>query len=489
MQVMTIRKSTQLLPLLLIFLFIIVSCAPQEPVIIYVTPTTDATSSSVSTIPSPTSVDSSGVAETTALPTFTPLTQLSPQPGSTIIGPVIGPNYTLEPTETPRATNTPPPSPTPVISDTPAAPTSTPPPPGTPVPGLDGSQIGIQIHTDLGVPEWADTLSRVRHLGVGWVKVQANWEWLQPNGPNEFGQNFGLFQLHVEAAHNAGFNVMISIAKAPPWARSNQNEDGPPDDIGQWVNFINFLLEKVGDEIAAIEIWNEPNLIREWTGNYPMTGAGYMQIFRPAYDAIRAFSPNIIIVTAGLAPTGDLGFAVNDRTFLQQMYDAGLGNYRDIAIGVHPYSWGNAPDAVCCAPGPERGWDDQPQFFFADTIQDYRDIMVNNGHGDIQLWVTEFGWATWEGFPTPRPPGQDWMDYNSVWDQANYTIRALEIGQELGYIGPMFLWNLNFAQPFTIDQSQEVAAYSMIVPYNPPERPLYNMLYDAIGRGAALRGN
>ena len=94
---------------------------------------------------------------------------------------------------------------------------------------------------------------------------------------------------------------------------------GYPEDLA---NFIRVILETVGSSVDAIEIWNEPNLQREWTGTLPFTGAGYMQLFLPAYETIRAYSDDIVIVTAGLAPTGDSAGSVNDRNFLVQMYNA-----------------------------------------------------------------------------------------------------------------------------------------------------------------------
>jgi hypothetical protein len=165
-----------------------------------------------------------------------------------------------------------------------------------------------------------------------------------------------------------------------------------------------------------------------------------------------------------------------------------LGNYQDIAIGIHPYGWANTPDATCCG---TEGWDDDPHFFFADTVRDYRQMMEANGQSALQLWVTEFGWATWEGFPGQPPVGSEWMLNNTKWDQANYTIRAFQIGQETPYFGPMFLWNLNFATlDGLIENNDERIAYSIVLPgengmidnnsSSRTERPLYWMIYDAV---------
>ena len=136
---------------------------------------------------------------------------------------------------------------------------------------------------------------------------------------------------------------------------------------------------------------------------------------------------DIVVITAGLAPTGNTpNVAVNDRTFLQQMYQAGLAGFGDVVIGIHPYSWGNPPDFVCCDNVDGQGWDDRPQFFFMNNIRDYSEIIRANGH-NVQMWATEFGWATWEGYPTEAP--DPWMAYNSIARSMDYAMRAFQIGQ------------------------------------------------------------
>ena len=390
-------------------------------------------------------------------------------------GPVVGPKYTQPPTNTPRPSTA-----TPYIPP-PTQPASV---YTTPIPldqaRLDGGQMGIQLHYNFDVDDWERTLHQVNQLRVGWIKLQAAWEWLQPDHESQFDQNFRLFQLHVQKADKWGYKLMFSIAKAPDWARhANRNEDGPPDDLSQFAAFIRLLLDKLGPYIDAIEIWNEPNLRREWTGSRPIGGASYMELFRIAYDTIRAYSPSIAVITAGLAPTGNhSGVSVDDRAFLRQMYQGGLARYADVKIGVHPYSWGNPPDFLCCDNVAGQGWDDQPQFFFRQTIRDYAGIIAAHGD-DAQMWLTEFGWATWEDYPTEAP--EIWMSYNSALDQRDYTMRAFQLGQSRADIGVMILWNLSYAEELTINQRSELAAYSILYPHfngssGVRQRPLYQAL-------------
>jgi len=483
------RESRRILALRLWFLPLlllgVVACTPQTPVQIIVTPTPGATATDTS---SPTPAETVPVpaqpttGETVASPTVPVTPSRTPIPAAegSSYGPIIGADFTPPPTSTPQ--------PLPTNTVQPQQPTDIPPTRfatpigGTPV--LDPSQMGVQLYYNVDIDTWWQLVAvYTRRMNVSWIKLQASWEFLQPNGPADdvtTSTAYSLFQAHVQRAYNEGFNVLVSVAKAPDWARNTTVEDGPPYDPQLLANFMTHLLERVGNQVSAIEVWNEPNLRREWQGELPFNGAGYMQLFRPTYDAIRAFDPNMPIITAGLAPTGtnpNLG-SVDDRDYLRQMYAAGLNDpyYTNIAGGVHPYSWGNPPDARCCDNIEGRSWDDDPHFYFLNTIEEYREIMVANGHQDVQMWSTEFGWATWDGIPSEAP--EVWMTYNSAQDQAEYTIRAFEIGQSRDYMGPMFLWNLNFANPTLLEQRNEMVGYSLFVPL--PDggltRPLYEML-------------
>jgi polysaccharide biosynthesis protein PslG len=482
--------------LALVFLVMLAGCTEPGPIVVYVTPTSEAPApnsagevvfASTATDVSPT-VTSTTAAEPTSLP----------GPTVTFMGAIVGEDYAPPTTNPPPATATPVPSvlpvePTvspPLVTDVPqlAPPTVTPEPveptavtpAGTPIPILDTSGLGIQVDSRVEQDEWETIMNQVAHdLDMGWIKVQVGWSFFQPNGPDEISQEFRRLEIYLEQIRQMRqVKVLVSVAKAPNWTRTDTAEAGPPNDPQQLANFISLMLREFGGSVDAVEVWNEPNLSREWRG-HPMTGSEYMRYFDAGYNAVRAYSPDIVVVSAGLAPTTDTAGSRDDRAYLREMYNAGLANYSNIGVGIHPYGWGNSPEARCCAMDDARGWDDAPQFFFLNTLEDYRSIMTNYGHSGVQLWVTEFGWATWEGLPGDPP--DPWMTYNSKWDQANYTLQAIETMQGLDYVGPMFLWNLNFANPILIEQRDERIAYSIVLPEGAPrERPLYWMLYDAV---------
>lgn len=464
--------------LTIVLMLILSACRTTEIIIVRITPTPNMTEVPLQTeevlptVPPTVALTPTSAPTDAPSPTHTPSEPPTIAPtADTFIGSIVGEDYqspTPPPTQTPLPTQTP----------MPITPTATLEPP----PRLDGSRMGIQVYSHVEFQDWGDVIGLVEDTGVKWVKVQVNWDFLQPEGSRVFGVNLQIFERQMEALKRHGFNILLSIAKAPSWARSNLTESGPPDNPEDLADFIRFILHdtKIGPVTDAIEIWNEPNLIREWQGVHPFNGAGYMRLFEPAYRAIREYSPHIVIVTAGLAPTGNTANTVDDRDYLQQMYNNGLRNYQDVVIGVHPYGWGNPPDARCCASEGRRGWDDSSHFFFLDNLEAMYNITQRNGDLLRQLWVTEFGWSTWDGF-SGAPP-ETWITFNTLNDQARYNIRAFEIGQNLPYVGVMFLWNLNYANDILIEQRSEIAGYSLIIPQTPRERPAYWLLGQATGK-------
>ena len=350
--------------------------------------------------------------------------------------------------------------------------------------------MGVQVHTLLDQKDFGEVGRLTQQLGLGWVKVQIDWKLLQPNHAGETGVDFWRQKLYLEDLRRRGHQVLASVARAPDWARSSHEDSGPPDDPRILADFVRQMMEEYGKVIDAVEIWNEPNLLREWTGR-PINGAEYVRYFRAAREEINTYSNRmladtsqprqkpVIVLTAGLAPTGNSPWSVDDRTYLRQMYDAGLAGLDDVQLGAHPFGWGNPPDDRCCNAIANRGWDDAPQFFFRQTLEDYRSLMLAYGDADARIWVTEFGWPTWDSLPGDPP--EPFMSYNDKWAQASYTLRAFQLAQQLDYVGPMILWNMNFAWlPTLVNNRDERAAYSLLVPLQPQERPLYWMIYDAV---------
>jgi len=360
------------------------------------------------------------------------------------------PTPTPSPTPTPIPTETPTPTPTPTPK--PKAAATAKPSGGTSSSGGGSSAnrvntnfgYGIQIdaNDDLG---WA--AGAIKGMGFGWVKFQAPWTDFEPA---KGSINWGNLDQKVNGL--GGLKIMLSIVKAPHWARGGQDlsVEGPPNDPQDFASFLGQVAGRYcGSGVKAIEVWNEQNLHYEW-GNMKIDPAAYIRLLKPAYNSIKAACPSMIVVSGALTPTGAGGrVAMDDFTYLEGMYQNGLKNYCD-AVGAHPSGYnvgpgtkwtdactfitahGNSFNGPC--KNPHHSWS------FYSTLNGYHNIMTKYGDGNKKIWPTEFGWATdWTG-----DPNYGYALDNSREEQAAWTVESYKLMKSWGWVGTAFLWNLNF---------------------------------------------
>lgn len=407
-------------------------------------------------------------AATALPPAATPPLEAAPE---TIFMPVIGGEQTTPPS----------PSPTPgavaALSPTPA-PTTTPTPayPQYEGPPLRRAEMGVQVHIHR---EDLDLIFHHLHsLNLGWVKTQVSWKVHEPRQGQYDDYLFNELDQLVERANAAGIQVMLSVAKAPEWSRPTTEKDGPPADTAHFTEFMRYLAERYQGRVAAYELWNEPNLRREWTGS-SLNAADFVALVAAGAAGVRAVDSQAVVISGAPATTGinDGLTAIDDRQYLQAMAAAGIGDVVD-AVGVHPYGWANPPAASAADPDPVApSHNNHPSFFFGDTLRDYRAILDQTGYPDMPLWATEFGWGTFEGFGAPPPEGAEFMNHVAEWQQAVYILEAFRMAQELAWVGPMILWNLNVAPTFGVGFSE--SGYSILGVDGSP-RPAYFSLQAAL---------
>ena len=309
---------------------------------------------------------------------------------------------------------------------------------------ISREDIGLQVHLHR---EDLDLLvAHLNTLDVGWVKVQVSWKIYQPDPARYDDERFGELDRLVAAAIDNDINVLLSVAKAPEWSRPTTELDGPPADHSHFEAFMGILAARYQGRVAAYELWNESNLQREWNG-FPLNAADLVALIGAGAKGVKAADPDAILVSGAPAATGinDGITAIDDRVYLQQMIDAGVAEIVD-AIGAHPYGWANPPDSSFTNPDPAvPSHNDHPSFFFMDTLTDYRSILDLRGYQNKPLWVTEFGWGTFDGLDASPPEEVAFMAFVDETQQAAYTLRSYEMASQWPGIGPLFLWNLNFA--------------------------------------------
>jgi hypothetical protein len=168
-----------------------------------------------------------------------------------------------------------------------------------------------------------------------------------------------------------------------------------------------------------------------------------------AYAGVKAGDPAAVVVFPALTPTGvgecptcDRSAAIDDRVYLDQVYQVGGAAIRRAfdVLGVHAYGYINPPEVWPDNPSLlAPGYREHPSFYFQRFTQ-LRDVML--AHGDAKpLWLTEVGWSAC----TQAAPGYDDCLANTEADQARYLTDANGIVQaSYPYVTHVFVWNLNF---------------------------------------------
>lgn len=390
------------------------------------------------------------------IPTYTATPK--PSPSNT---PVPTPTTTPSPTSTPTSTSIPDPTATPTptpapISMSAPSPTPTSPPQAVTQPQKYGFSFGIQLHMiDVGPEEEGRIVTVVQDLGMRWVKQQIEWAIYEPQKGN---REWGRLDNFVDRFAGTGTKILFSVVHAPKWARNPAGGNAPVD-YQAFASFLSEMAQRYKGRVHAYEVWNEQNMNRDEAG--PLISAvSYVDMLCIAYQAIKAADSEATVVSGAPTPTGwDDGIvAIRDSRYLRQMYSTGRLNGCSDAIGAHPSGFNNPPDKYRGYQNPEEpSFKGDPSFFYRETMEVYRRVMVDNGDGSKLLWPTEFGWAS-----TPNPvAGYEYAANNTEEEKAGYIVQAYEMAKNWGFVGPMFLWNLNFG---LVDPGSEKAAFAIVGP-------------------------
>jgi hypothetical protein len=274
----------------------------------------------------------------------------------------------------------------------------------------------------------------------GWQKTLFQWRDIERDGKGKF--NWAEADRVVAASHKAGIKIIARLDFQPSWARLDGAFNGPPDNYQDFWDFVSAFTAryKPGSAVGsvdAIEIWNEVNLNREW-GMQPINqqqAADYVRLLSGAYRAAHTANPQIVVITAGLSPTGvKTAEAWDDVEYLQWLYDAGMkGGVNYDVLGAHGNT--QAPEVeVELNSLPAFG---HPSFYFR-RVEQLREVQVRNGDANRQIWLLEFGWTA-----DTIHPNFAWFAVSEEKKAANI-VKAFQYAKQnwSPWIGVMTLWTL-----------------------------------------------
>lgn len=215
---------------------------------------------------------------------------------------------------------------------------------------------GVCAHRMQFDEDRAKALTNMVANGVGYVRVDCNWEWFEPKKGN---WTFEQFDAVFDDAAKTGLKLLPILHHGAAWTRPYEEH------YDDWCNFVRVFAGRYGGRCDAMEIWNEANLRHVGVGSPEL----YAKFLKGAHDEIKKVDPRIKVTTSGFA-----GPAIK---WVEAIYRTVGRNAFDI-VNFHHYSF--------------------PYEVEDSTLQsDYgrlRDLMTRNGDRDKPVWLTECGYPT-----------------------------------------------------------------------------------------------
>lgn len=332
----------------------------------------------------------------------------------------------------PPPTATPPPAQPSRPAATPTGAPGAPTPRPTPLISSEPPVIGVGepvVHVFLwGRPDTTERdLRLARAAGFTWVKQRFEWRFIEADANDQFGWDEP--DRIVNAVNQAGLKLLARVDNQPRWARKDGlfPGAGPPDNLQDWADFLTALATRYRGRIQAYQLWNEPNLDREW-GNRRPSAKEYAELLRVGYQAIKRADPNAYVISAGLSPTTNQSDqAWPDVLYLDELYQAGAKPYFDI-LGVHAAGFRSEPEedpAVVAHDRARTNEDPSPverrRVYAFRHVEDLRAVMVKHGDAEKTVAILEMGWTS-----DTRPDSPYAWHSVSEEEKADYLVRAFK---------------------------------------------------------------
>jgi hypothetical protein len=210
-----------------------------------------------------------------------------------------------------------------------------------------GRQLyGVQGLTATPTLSQADVdhlLDQAKAVHAGVVRVEVLWSVLEPAAAGRRDPAaLAAIDRAVNGAAKRGMKVLLIVDSTPCWASTSPDRgdcSGPsanrtavtryqPSGTQGYVDVSTFLAARYAPNLAAFEIWNEPDQVNElyWAG--PNKVINYVKLAHAVYPALKQAAPNVPVLAGA--------FVGGNGKWLQALYDAGIKGAYD-ALSVHFY--------------------------------------------------------------------------------------------------------------------------------------------------------
>ncbi|MBN1921225.1 MAG: hypothetical protein JW892_08280 [Anaerolineae bacterium] len=264
-------------------------------------------------------------------------------------------------------------------------------------------------------------VTQMRQAGMTWVKVQARY------GEAWSGAGADL-RAFISEAHAQGFKVLVSAVGPAAMV----TESGFSRRVSDWMAGI------AAAGADAIEVWNEPNLPREWREGY-ISPRAYTNLLCTAYSAIKRANRGTLVISAAPAPTGYFngctGKGCDDALWLEGLVATGAAGCLDY-LGAHHNAGATSPSARTGHPADPEG--KHHSWYFLPQTELYYEQFA----GKRQLFYTELGYLSASGYGW-IPEGFSWAGNISPAMQAAWLAEAAELSLDSGMVRALVIWNVD----------------------------------------------
>lgn len=271
-------------------------------------------------------------------------------------------------------------------------------------PPLFGSNMHVAIPTYRAAGSLQTAIDQAAAQGQAVVRCSLPWTLLEPTNSTPDAALVAQVDSFVNSLAAQGMKWLAILGcVSPTWAAAGGVQYGPPASITTYQNFVDYVLNRWGATIVAVELSNEPNLgavQANWVPpKYNWTWASFLASQQALYNRVRASTHSATITVLGPA------LAEGDAYYAGLMYANGFKPYLD-GMAIHPYAarfdyaginhvTGNSWPPDTPWPGEISAVSDQSkQNQLASGIRAVYDVMRANGDAAKQIWVTEYGWST-----------------------------------------------------------------------------------------------
>ncbi len=233
--------------------------------------------------------------------------------------------------------------------------------------------MGVTVEGISANPTPEMTAARALHARV--VRLDVPWSELEPRGAGQLSPGaLAETDRTVAAAAANQLKVIMLVDSTPCWSstaparlmRSCSNSHAtranawPPLHTADFGTFAAYLARRYAPDLAAVEIWNEPDQANEFYLAGPHKPERYADMLRSAYTAIKAVAPQVQVLAGALVGS--------NGAFLRALYAAGIKGYYD-GLSVHFYNLVLA------------------------SLRAIHEVQHANGDSE-PLWLDEFGWTS-----------------------------------------------------------------------------------------------